>query len=153
MILAAASLALVTYAVVGSTRPVRTSVIVTSLPLLVATMVNCLIFWRLLARGTVQSSFPVPFSAFVLLALVVVLRSLSVHSAARPFAIAATVTTCVIGFPLAQLLCFGLTDYRRPADVAIVLGARAYASGEPSLPNVAREVPALWVYYLRALRV
>jgi DUF218 domain len=110
----------------------------TALPLLVATTANCLIFWRLLQRGTVQSSFPVPFSAFVLLALVVVLRSLGVQSAARPFVIAAAVTTCVIAFPLAQLLCFGLTDYRRPADVAIVLGARAYASGEPSLPLAQR---------------
>jgi uncharacterized SAM-binding protein YcdF (DUF218 family) len=138
VILAAASLALVAYAVAGATRIVRTAVLVTSVPLLLATMTNCTIFWRLLARGTVQSSFPVPFSAFVLLALVVVLRSLSVQSAARPFAIAATVTLCGIAFPLAQLLCFGLTDYRRPADVAIVLGARAYADGEPSLPLAQR---------------
>jgi hypothetical protein len=137
-ILAAASLALVAYAAVGAIHAVRIAVVVTALPLLVATMANGLIFWRLLQRGTVQSSFPVPFSAFVLLALVVVLRSLSVQSAARPFVIAATVTTCVIAFPLAQLLCFGLTDYRRPADVAIVLGARAYASGQPSLPLAQR---------------
>ena len=137
-ILAAASLALVTYAVVGANRAVRIAVFVTSLPLLVATLTNCIIFWRLLEIGTVRSSFPVPFTAFVFLALVVVLRSLSIQSAARPFVIAATVTTCMFAFPLAQLLCFGLTDYRRPADVAIVLGARAYADGEPSLPLAQR---------------
>jgi vancomycin permeability regulator SanA len=137
-ILASASLALVTYAVVGATRAVRTAVVVTALPLLVATTANCLIFWRLLHRGTVQSSFPVPFSAFVLLALVVVLRSLGAQSTARPFVIAVTVAACGIAFPLAQLLCFGLTDYRRPADAAIVLGARAYASGRPSLPLAQR---------------
>lgn len=32
-------------------------------------------------------------------------------------------------FPVAQMVCFGLTDYTRPADVAVVFGARAYASG------------------------
>jgi vancomycin permeability regulator SanA len=137
-ILAAASLALVSYAIAGAAQAVRISVAVTSLPLLLATVANCLIFWRLLQRGTVQSGFPVPFSAFVLLALVVVLRSLRVQAAARPLVIAATVTTCGIAFPLAQLLCFGLTDYRRPADAAIVLGARAYASGQPSLPLAQR---------------
>lgn len=31
-----------------------------------------------------------------------------------------------------RLYCFGKTDYRREADVVIVLGARAYADGRPS---------------------
>jgi vancomycin permeability regulator SanA len=39
-------------------------------------------------------------------------------------------------FPLAQMLWFGATDYRRPAEAAIVLGARVYATGRPS--------PLLW---------
>jgi vancomycin permeability regulator SanA len=30
------------------------------------------------------------------------------------------------------MFCFGKTDYRRPADLAVVLGARAYADGRPS---------------------
>ena len=30
------------------------------------------------------------------------------------------------------MLFFGKTDYRRPADAAVVLGARAYADGRPS---------------------
>jgi vancomycin permeability regulator SanA len=30
------------------------------------------------------------------------------------------------------MFCFGKTDYRRKADVAVVFGARAYASGRPS---------------------
>lgn len=37
-----------------------------------------------------------------------------------------------IAFPLAQMLFFGTTDYRRPADAAVVFGARVYASGRPS---------------------
>jgi vancomycin permeability regulator SanA len=30
------------------------------------------------------------------------------------------------------MLFFGTTDYRRPADVAVVFGARVYATGQPS---------------------
>jgi len=30
------------------------------------------------------------------------------------------------------MFCFGKTDYRRPADVVVVLGARVYADGHPS---------------------
>ena len=30
------------------------------------------------------------------------------------------------------MLCFGESDYRRPADAALVFGARAYADGRPS---------------------
>jgi Uncharacterized conserved protein len=30
------------------------------------------------------------------------------------------------------MACFGKTDYRRKADVAVVFGARVYASGKPS---------------------
>jgi uncharacterized SAM-binding protein YcdF (DUF218 family) len=30
------------------------------------------------------------------------------------------------------MFCFGKTDYRRPADAIVVLGARAYADGRPS---------------------
>jgi vancomycin permeability regulator SanA len=137
-ILAAASLALLAYAFVGATRVIRISVFATSVPLVIATVVNSLIFWSLVLRDKVQSGFPIPFSAFVLLALVIVLRSLRVQAAARPFVIATTVAACAIAFPLAQLLCFGLTDYRRPADAAIVLGARAYATGQPSLPLAQR---------------
>jgi len=38
----------------------------------------------------------------------------------------------IILFPLAQIVALGTTDYRRPADVIVVLGARAYVDGTPS---------------------
>lgn len=137
-LLAAASLALLSYAFAGELRATRLGVAVTALPLLLATAVNSLIFCRLLLNGTVRSGFPVPFSLFVFLALGLVLGSLAVRAPARPFLVATTVAVCAIGFPVAQLLCFGLTDYRRPADVAIVLGARAYPTGHLSLPLAQR---------------
>ena len=39
---------------------------------------------------------------------------------------------CLAIFPLAQMFFFGKTDYRRPADAAVVLGARVYADGRLS---------------------
>jgi vancomycin permeability regulator SanA len=36
---------------------------------------------------------------------------------------------CVVLFSVGQMFCFGKTDYRRQADVAVVLGARVYADG------------------------
>jgi vancomycin permeability regulator SanA len=39
---------------------------------------------------------------------------------------------CALVFPVLQMFCFGKTDYRRFADAAVVLGARAYADGRPS---------------------
>ncbi len=39
---------------------------------------------------------------------------------------------CLAGFPLAQMYCFGMTDYRRPADAVVVFGARVYADGRVS---------------------
>src|SRR5438552_2413903 len=44
----------------------------------------------------------------------------------------AVCAACGLAFPLAQMFCFGKTDYRRPADLAVVLGARVYADGRPS---------------------
>jgi uncharacterized SAM-binding protein YcdF (DUF218 family) len=38
----------------------------------------------------------------------------------------------IVSVPLGQMFCFGKTDYRRPADVAVVFGARVYADGRPS---------------------
>ncbi len=39
---------------------------------------------------------------------------------------------CLIALPLAQMFFFGQSDYRRPADAAVVFGARAYADGRCS---------------------
>ena len=50
----------------------------------------------------------------------------------RGLQIAGVCVGCTLLFPVLQMLCFGKTDYRRPADLAVVLGARAYADGRPS---------------------
>ncbi len=39
----------------------------------------------------------------------------------------------LVALTLGQMICFGATDYRRSADAVVVLGARTYADGRPSL--------------------
>jgi vancomycin permeability regulator SanA len=48
------------------------------------------------------------------------------------FQIMAVACSCAVCFTVAQMLFFGKTDYRRPADAAVVLGARVYADGRLS---------------------
>jgi vancomycin permeability regulator SanA len=89
--------------------------------------------------GLVHSSLPVPFSLFVAVSLTILaVGTLRVRA---PFAggrgrtwlgIAASVVVWAAVFPLAQMFFFGTTDYRRPADAAVIFGARVYASGAPS---------------------
>jgi vancomycin permeability regulator SanA len=52
----------------------------------------------------------------------------------------------VIGFPLAQMFCFGKTDYRRRADVAVVFGAGVYPNGRLSVALADRVRTAIALY-------
>jgi uncharacterized SAM-binding protein YcdF (DUF218 family) len=94
-------------------------------------------FYVLVAGGRVQSAFPVPLSLLVALALGGVLLDVISNRPGRggwreSALCAAGLAALLVAFPLAQMLCFGKTDYRRPADAIVVFGARAYASGRPS---------------------
>ena len=89
--------------------------------------------------GLIQSSLAVPFSLFVAAALVVLaVGTLTVPAVIdggrvrKSVAMFASVIAWAMVFPLAQMFFFGTTDYRRPADAAVVFGARVYASGIPS---------------------
>ncbi len=98
-------------------------------------------FYRVLQSGDVRASSPWPLSLFVALGFVLLLRCVARDvcgdaaldtrraklSAAGGFA--GTAAAMAFG----QMLCFGTTDYRRPADAVVVLGARVYADGTPSL--------------------
>ena len=48
------------------------------------------------------------------------------------FQVAVAALACLACFSVAQMFFFGKTDYRRPADVAVVLGARVYTDGRLS---------------------
>ena len=91
--------------------------------------------------GLVRPVAPVPLSLLIAAGLAVL-----AVAAARPrrspagtggrrtaiAVVAAAAASWAVVFPLAQMLFFGTTDYRRPADAAVVFGARVYATGQPS---------------------
>jgi vancomycin permeability regulator SanA len=134
----------------GGVIPRRAAVAVVAL-LVLATAWNVAHFYVLLGAGRITAAVPFPLSALVCLALAYTLvRMAKPHvpaSGPAPVAapeptrrgrvagavrFAASVGACAVGFPLAQMVFFGHTDYRRPADAVVVFGARTYADGRPS---------------------
>ena len=101
---------------------------------------NAVGFWVLLAQGRIVTAMPVPLSFFVAGALAFVAvnmrRTLPARITARAgrmlLFLAALASVCFL-FTVAQMFCFGRTDYRRPADVVVVFGAGVTRSGAPSL--------------------
>ncbi len=101
-------------------------------------LVNTVVFFILSFKGHIISPIPLPVSLLVagFLAWIAILSMGAPKTPGRwqeglGFT-AAIAGLCAVAFPLAQMFLFGKTDYRRPAEVAIVLGARAYADGRPS---------------------
>ena len=109
-------------------------------------------FFRVLSGARLSSAWPLPFSLLVALSLLLSLWLVRAARAAEalrspPPAAAdrragsslrcharALVSLGVLALAGAvfHIHAFGLTDYRRPADAILVLGARAYANGRPS---------------------
>jgi vancomycin permeability regulator SanA len=102
-----------------------------------ASVWNTIVFFFLTARGNIHPAFPLPVSLLIFAGLILICRT-TTHPNPHPAQARATIRTmglfllCLIVFPVVQMLCFGKTDYRRQADVAVVLGAHAYADGRPS---------------------
>ena len=161
-VLFVAALALLTYALKpASRRSWRwwTTAAATA-TLLAFALANSVQFYVLLATGGLRSAIPLPLSALVLAALGWVLyRAVApaqppaeptrpIASRVRRFwPFATTLIACLIGLPLAQMLLFGGTDYRRPADAIVVFGARVYADGTPSLALSDRVATACRLYH------
>ena len=88
--------------------------------------------------GLVHASAPIPLSLVIAIGLAfLVVATLGVRPApTNPRRTTVAVLAAAAGwaflFPLAQMAFFGTTDYRRPADAAVVFGARVYATGRPS---------------------
>src|ERR1700722_8898992 len=104
---------------------------------MIATLWNIVEFYYLFAHGRLRPWLPVPLSLFVFAAMGLILRvnlrpAPPVPAKKMAWRVLAAFVVCLVSFPLAQIICFGNTDYRRPADVAVVFGARAYADGRPS---------------------
>jgi uncharacterized SAM-binding protein YcdF (DUF218 family) len=98
---------------------------------------NTVRFYVLLGGGVVRPGIPIPLSLFVSAALAVILAAAwrgpsPMHRNGGICQIIAVAFVCGLCFPVAQMLLFGKTDYRRPADAAVVFGARVYADGRLS---------------------
>ena len=123
----------------------------------VVALANTTQFFVLLARGVVSPGIPVPLSLFVGAALALILAAACRRAAPncrtggrlRALAVA---FACLVCFPLAQMLFFGKTDYRRPADAAVVMGARVYADGRLSDALADRVRTACQLYRDRLVR-
>ena len=93
-------------------------------------------FYHLLVSGHIAAGFPAPFSLLVFLGMVLVAwcawtRRETVDRYDRRRVLAGGLIL-LAAFPLALMLFFGNTDYRRQADAVVVFGARVYASGKLS---------------------
>ena len=109
----------------------------------VVALLNAGRFYMLLLSGEIATGFPLPISLLLVLALATIVsaawRGTDTFLAGTRWGhgrtslrIGLVSVGCAIAFAVLQMFCFGKTDYRRPAEVAVVLGARAYADGRPS---------------------
>lgn len=105
--------------------------------LLMATLWNGAEFYALLAKGTLRSGAPFPLSFVLSLCLAGVLagtrkESREAEGRREGFGVGMATACWLLAFPLLQIVLFGKTDYARPAQAAVVFGARTYANGQPS---------------------
>lgn len=123
--------------------------------LLLFSFVNLMQVLRLQAGHAIHLGFPLPFSGMVFALLLLIMagvildRIYRMDRISRPFlgwGVLAVCLGCMAAFPLAQLQCFGKTDYRRRADIIVVLGAQAFPDGTPSQPLAERVTTACALY-------
>ncbi len=138
-VLALVGMLLVGFAVRPQLHPLLRRMTIAVVMLLFAVALwNSIVYYTLIRQGAIRSDVALPFSLHVAACLAVIVAGLLSKPACssrpqRDLVIAlVTLAVCLIGFPLAQMYCFGKTDYRRKADVIVVFGCRAYADGRAS---------------------
>ncbi len=143
LLLAAFGFLLAAWAIAPASRWARLGASIACAVVAVVAARDVIRYFAVVGGGTVRPAMPVPFSA-VLLVLLVLLAAIiwrsSTTSLARSGhgghrrAVGIVLAACcwAAAFPIAQIAFFGTTDYRRPAQAAVVFGARVYASGVPS---------------------
>lgn len=97
----------------------------------VAALINAMRFYRALSYHVIGTSWPLPLSLLVFVALAAIALDYG-RSTARPRNVVIVAVVAAVLFPIAQIGFFGATDYRRQADLVVVFGARAKADGTPS---------------------
>ncbi len=122
---------------------------------------NSVTYYELKSAGRIQAPVWFPLSMFIAAALLTVAVWCWAQSKAnrdekkhRGMLLSTVlIAACVsVIFPLAQMVCFGYTDYRTPSDAAIVFGAKAYASGRPSTALADRVATSCELYHQGLVR-
>jgi uncharacterized SAM-binding protein YcdF (DUF218 family) len=132
-ILIAFAIAMIAYAIAPRLSRLRLNINVALIAIvLVAAIGNTIRYYVILARGDVRTTLPLPLSLLIATAMLAIL--IAHHVQPRPNRRAFVVSFVAAGiiFPIAQIALFGLTDYRRRADLIVVFGAHAFANGVPS---------------------
>lgn len=131
--LAVSAFALIAFAV--RNRLARVTTLVAAALALVA-LLNTISFYRLLATGRITAGLPLPLSLVMSVGLLFIARAAWCEpKASGPVRLKAIVVggaSVFALFPLALMLFFGNTDYRRPADAVVVFGAKVFPDGHLS---------------------
>lgn len=154
LVMVATGLALVTFAVRPRFSPLAGWGLSTLLVGLIGVAaMNWWTFHRLVTQHVVQSRSILPLSALVMIVLGYILaamplrRRVTAPTLLGRVTMAATIVVGTLLFPLAQMFCFGWTDYRRPADVIVVFGCRVFRSGNPSMALADRVRTGVELYH------
>jgi uncharacterized SAM-binding protein YcdF (DUF218 family) len=116
---------------------------------------NAAEFYALVEKGQISTAWPVPLSLVLMvyialhgwLCLVPRYRARGEAARSRP-ALSGAVAACVavVAAVIFHVHALGLTDYRRPADAIVVLGAGVYDDGTPSEALCERVLTAVELY-------
>lgn len=129
------------------TRPVRRATALGALALACVALADTASYYGLIARGDIGSAFAFPLSALVaLLCGVGAAQLLRAPCPAAPVRRAGSLVVAGGLLVLVHVTAFGATDYRRPADVAVVFGAAVRPDGSPSLVLRDRTMTACDLY-------
>lgn len=116
-------------------------------------LVDAVVFYRVLAAGTIRTPAVVPSSLLVACCFLALAWQIAFEKRPRPRwtarrIVAATGTCAAVALviPLVLIATFGPTRYDRRADCAVVLGARVWSDGTPSLALADRVDEAVSLY-------
>ena len=102
----------------------------------IAAALNAVAFYQVWRAGRIAPGMMFPASLLYAAVFAWLVRRVSgskrIQARSNLVGVAAAVVALTIAFPLVQMVFFGTTDYRRPADAAVVLGAKVNANGSLS---------------------
>jgi vancomycin permeability regulator SanA len=156
----ALGLSLLAWALAGDPGPARRRVAALACLAFAAVATrDTLRFGDVVGAGLVRPAISIPLSLPIALALGLLALAiwrdrdpavLSTGPRRVRLAVLGVSAAIALAFPVLQIGFFGTTDYRRPADAAVVFGARVYASGVPS-PLLADRIAAAVELYRAGL--